>query len=132
SGLDANDSQYEHHLLEALWVHQLFDQLNEPLLTQLLNAKSHNARAAAVRFLQFYTKDIPNAQQAIEKAVADSHPRVRLEGVIALRQLNSAAAAKAALSVLDKPMDEFLDFALWQTVRELEGSWLPALQSDPN
>lgn len=132
SGLEPSEAEYEHHLLEALWVYQLFDQLNEPLLAQLLNAKSHNARAAAVRYLQFYTKDIPNAQQAIEKAVADSHPRVRLEGVIALRQLNSPAAATSALSVLDKPMDEFLDFALWQTVRELEASWLPALKSNPN
>ena len=132
SGLDVNDSQYEHHLLEALWVHQLFDQLNEPLLTQLLNAKSPNARAAAVRYLQFYTKDIPNVQQVIEKAVSDTHPRVRLEAIIALRQLESTAAATAALSVLDQPMDEFLDFALWQTVRELESSWLPALKNNPN
>src|SRR5690606_40246733 len=31
-----------------------------------------------------------------------------------------------------KPMDEFLDFALWQTVRELEASWLPALKRNPN
>src|SRR5690606_11778905 len=93
---------------------------------------SPNARAAAVRFLQFYTGEIANAQELIEKAVADSHPRVRLEAVIALRQLPSAASATAALTVLDKPMDEFLDFALWQSVRELESSWLPALKNDPN
>jgi putative heme-binding domain-containing protein len=130
-GLDTGDSQYEHHLLEALWVHQLFDHLNQPLLTQLLNAKSHNARAAAMRFLQFYIKEFPNAQQAIEKGAADTHPRVRLEAVVALRQLQSPDAATAALSVLDKPMDEFLDFALWETVRELESSWLPALKNNP-
>lgn len=132
SGLNANDADYEHHLLEALWVHQSFDRVNEPLLSQLLKAKSHNARAAAIRFLQFYVKEIPDAQKAIETAVADTHPRVRLEAVIALRQLESAAAAKAALSVLDKPMDEFLDFALWQTVRELESSWLLELKSNPD
>src|SRR5690606_23641011 len=130
--LDNKDADYEHHLLEAAWVYQLFDRVDEQLLTQLLNAKSHHARAAAVRVLQLYTDKYPNAQQAIAKAVADEHPRVRLEGVIALRQLPSTASASAALTVLDKPMDEFLDFALWQTVRELEPYWLPNLKSNPN
>lgn len=132
NGLDVNDIEYEHHLLEALWVHQSFDHLSEPLLSQLLKAKSHNARAAALRVLQFYIEEIPNVQQILEEAVADTHPRVRLEAVTALRHLESTAAATAALSVLDKPMDEFLDFALWQTVRELEPHWLPDLKSNPN
>ena len=131
-GLDSNDTEYEHHLLEAAWVYQLFDRVDEQLLTKLLDAKSHQARAAAVRVLQLYTAKYSNAQQAIAKAVADEHPRVRLEGVLALRQLPSTASATAALTVLDKPMDEFLDFALWQTVRELEANWLPALKSNPN
>jgi putative heme-binding domain-containing protein len=37
-----------------------------------------------------------------------------------------------ALTVLDAQMDEFLDFALWQTVRELEPVWLPKLKTDAN
>ena len=132
NALNDKDPEYEHHLLEALWVHQSFDRLNEPLLFQLLKAKSHNARAAAVRVLQFYSENTAEASEAIQTAVADPHPRVRLEAVIALRRYRSADAASAALSVLDKPMDEFLDFALWQTVRELEPYWLPNLKSNPN
>lgn len=131
-GLNADDPNYEHQLLEGLWVHQSFDQLNHPLLSQLLNAKDPHARAAAVRVLQFYVEDIPNVQQVLLNAVEDQHPRVRLEAVIALRQLNTTAAAAVALSVLDNPMDEFLDFSLWQTVRELEEFWMPELKTDPN
>lgn len=55
---------------------------------------------------------------------------VRLEAVISLKKLQTAEAARLALSVLDKPMDEFLDYALWQTVRELEQQWLPRVKSD--
>lgn len=129
-GLDKNDTQYEHNLLEALWVYQTMETINEPLLLNLLNAKSHNARAAALRAMALWYPKVPNMPALLAKAVTDSHPQVRLEAVIALRKTKTAAAAKAALMVLDAQMDEFLDFALWQTVRELEPVWVSRLKSD--
>lgn len=57
--------------------------------------------------------------------VADDHPRVRLEAVRSLAMVRTQAAAELAARVLDKPMDQFLDYALWLTVRELEPYWLP-------
>ena len=33
-----------------------------------------------------------------------------------------------ALEALDRPMDKYLDYALWLTMRELEPEWMPALQ----
>lgn len=132
SVLDKSDPDYEHHLLEALWVHQTFDVLNERLLLSLLNAESHNARAAGLRVLQFWHNRIADVPALLKKAVADDHPRVRLEAVIALRKLQTTEAARTALSILEYPMDEFLDYALWQTLRELEPLVMKHLKTEPD
>lgn len=129
--LDKNDANYEHNLLEALWLYQTLETVNQPILEQLLSAKSHNARAAALRALELWFPKIQNVPALLAKAVKDEHAQVRMEAVIALRKTKTAEAAKNALSVLDGQMDEFLDFALWQTVRELEPVWLAKLKSDP-
>jgi putative heme-binding domain-containing protein len=131
SGLDQNDPDHEHHLLEALWVHQSLEVVNEPLLLRLLNAKSHNARAAGLRALQFWHKNLPNVPGLLAKVVEDPHPQVRLEAVIALRKIPSAEASRTALAVLDYPMDEFLDFALWQTIRDFEPLVMNRLKTEP-
>src|SRR5262249_5067389 len=38
-------------------------------------------------------------------------------------------AAELALSALDKPMDRFLDYALWLTINDLSDPWLAAIKS---
>ena len=130
--LDREDPDSDHHLLEALWVYQSFDVPNESLLMEVLSSENHNARAAATRVLQFWHDRIANVSPILEKGVKDKHPRVRLESVIALRQMASAEAASTSLAVLDQSMDEFLDFALWQTIRELEPSWIKEIENNPN
>ncbi|UFH56135.1 PVC-type heme-binding CxxCH protein [Spirosoma sp. KNUC1025] len=132
NGLDKNAADYEHRLLEALWTYQTLDTVNEPLLRTLLNARDHNARAAALRAFQLWHGQIKDELALLTKAMQDTHPRVRLEAVIALRQIQSAEAARTALTALDQPMDEFLDFALWQTVRELEPQWISQLKTNPS
>ncbi len=129
--LDKNDKDYEHHLLEGLWVYQGLHVINEPLLISLLNAGNYKARAAALRTLQHWYKKIQNVPDIIEKATKDENAQVRLEAVIALRKLESAEAARTALNVVEKPMDEFLDYALWQTMRELESKWVQRLKGEP-
>lgn len=130
--LDKNDKDYEHNLLEALWVYQSLDTVNEQLLVSLLNAKSHNARSAALRALHLWSNKISNLPSLLSKAVSDVHPQVRLEAVIALRKLQTAEAAKTALAAVEQPMDEFLDYALWQTIRELEPVWTKKIAADPD
>ncbi|MBD2702067.1 dehydrogenase [Spirosoma sp. BT702] len=132
SKLDTKDADNEHLLLEALWTYQTLDVVNEPLLLKLLKAEKPDARAAAVRAFRLWHGKIKDEPTLLSKAVADVHPRVRLEAVIALRNVASPEAAKTALSALDQPMDEFLDFALWQTIRELEPQWANRLKTDPN
>ncbi|WP_373511147.1 PVC-type heme-binding CxxCH protein, partial [Persicitalea sp.] len=132
ANLDKKDADYEHNLVEALWLHQTLNVVNEPLFLQLANAQSYKARAAALRALQLWSDQIANLPTILEKAVKDPHPQVRLEAVIALRELNTAEAARTALTALEQPMDEFLDFALWQTTRDLEPLWTKQLKTDPD
>lgn len=132
NGLDKKEAGYEHHLLEALWVYQALETVNEPLLVSLLKADSHNARSSALRTLEAWHAKISDVPAILEKMVTDKHAQVRLEAVIALRKTKTAEASRTALKALDLPMDEFLDFALWQTVRELQPLWMARLKSDPD
>ncbi|TDE12157.1 dehydrogenase [Dyadobacter psychrotolerans] len=130
--LDKKNADYEHNLLEALWVYQALDVVNQPLLESLLNAESHQARAAALRALELWSNKVSNVPALLAKAVNDKHAQVRLEAVIALRKTPTAEAARTALTAVEFQMDEFLDFALWQTTRQLEPLWMAKLKTQPD
>src|SRR5208337_2892085 len=127
--LDPKEPDYEHHLLESLWTYQSLDVVEPKLLATLLQARDHHARAAATRAIQTWHPRLPNAMELLAERVADDHPQVRLEAVRALGQLGTARAAEVAMTALDRPMDKFLDYALWLTARDLQPQWLPALQN---
>ncbi|MFN0077721.1 MAG: PVC-type heme-binding CxxCH protein [Prosthecobacter sp.] len=59
----------------------------------------------------------------IEKATQSSIALVRLEAVVAAAKLKSPEAIKIALKVLDKPMDSFIERALWLTVHATAPQW---------
>jgi glucose/arabinose dehydrogenase/lysophospholipase L1-like esterase len=120
AGLDKNDAEYQHHLLEALWVHQHHNLVNEELLKTLLRSPDYRARAAATRVL-CYWRDRVNDPIALLKAQAgDEHPRVRLEAVRAASFFNSVAAAEAALESLKHPQDDYLKYTLEETMASLD------------
>ena len=59
----------------------------------------------------------------------DEHPRVRLEAIRGLSTVGTQTAAVEAMKSLEQPMDDFLEFALWATMRDLRDRWLPAVQA---
>jgi putative heme-binding domain-containing protein len=65
----------------------------------------------------------------LAKLVHDDSPRVRVEALRALAKIPTAQSADLALSVLDKPMDPTLDYALWLTINDLAEPWIAAIQS---
>src|SRR2546430_13055487 len=65
----------------------------------------------------------------LARLVADENPRVRLEALRALAKIPTAKSAELALSVLDQPMDPFLDYALWLTINDLADPWIAAIKS---
>ena len=110
--------------LQVMWVHQAFNRPAPDLFGRLLAAQDHRVRAAALRALP---AGVTLAQ--LTPLIADPHPRVRLETVRALGKFDSARAVELALTVLDQPMDSFLDYALWLTVNELAIPWLATVKS---
>jgi len=129
AGLSPTDPGYEHHLLEALWVHEHHDRVNQPLLERLLAAREFRARAAAVRVLQHWFDRVDGAMRLLAPLVKDPEPRVRLEAVRALSFVPTAAAASAALEVLTLPMDYYLTYVLDSTMTTLEPAWKPVLST---
>lgn len=83
AGLDKNAPNYEHHKLEALWVTWGLNQVDEALLKDLLSAKDHKTRAAAVRVLRYNTHKIKDHVALLKKAATDEHGRVIMEAVTA-------------------------------------------------
>jgi putative membrane-bound dehydrogenase-like protein len=120
SNLDPGDEDYEHHLLESLWMYQTHNVVNEELLEKLLTAKDHRARAAATRVLSFWLQEIPSHRELLQRCINDEHPRVRLEGVRAVSFLRGDEAIELALSVLEHDMDDYLQYTLDETMRRLE------------
>src|SRR5262249_21034011 len=119
----------EHHLLEALWTYQSINVVEPKLLGQLLHARDHRVRAAAVRVTNQWRTRLKQPMELIAERVADEHPQVRLEAVRALVHFPSPRAAEIAMQALDRPVDKFLDYALWLTARELGPHWLPEFQA---
>lgn len=123
------DRSAEEEQLQALWMYQSLDKVNQPLLETLLKAKDGRIRAAAARVLGFWLEDIPDHEAWLKTLIADKHPRVRLEALRILPKLNNGAAAALALTVLDKPMDRFVDYALWLTMNDLADPWIESIRN---
>lgn len=116
ASLDKNDPKYEHHLLEALWVSWGLNQVDQPLLAQLLKAKDYHARAAAVRVLRYTGHQVTNQQELLMQAAADPHGRVRLEAITAAswlpKEKGLAVLAVAAKSQIDDWMQASYETAV--------------------
>jgi len=129
-GLNPKDADYEHHMLEALWTYQSLANVVAPEMTRkLLNAHDPRVRAAVMRVCGYWYPNSDGGLEDLAKGVADENPQVRLEAVRSLAKTPWARAAGIAARALDKPMDRWLDYALWLTLRELEPAWMAALQN---
>lgn len=149
--LDPNDPLVERHRLEALWVYQSLRSIDFSLLKMLLNAKDYRVRAAATRMIGHISptsvlratsqRDVRvTLTNLLIKRVLDERPRVRLEAVrvagkLARRKnalekpvLAGTTSASVALLALKQPVDRFLDYALWLTMNETRGDWLPLVE----
>lgn len=127
--LDPHEPNHEHNTLQALWTYQTLGIPKADLLKKMLKAKDHRVRAAATRVLNFWYAQVENAFGLTKGLLADPHPQVRLEAVRTIAKTRSPESLQAALGVLDLPMDNYLDYALWLTVRELEPNWFPSFRA---
>ncbi len=129
--LDKTAPDWAQTATEALWASEHLGLPFPQLALDLARHEDFNARAVAQRWIwrSLMNRSVQAAPGTPDKAgVADKHPRVRLEAIHCLRAIHSAKATELALTALDLPMDENLDFALWLTCRETQDAWLPAFQ----
>ena len=127
--LDPKDASYEHHLLEALWVHQWNNIVNLELLGRVLKSTEPRARAQAIRVIGYWHDRVPGALAMVRAAADDAAPRVRLEAVRVASFFREAAATDAALAILKHPMDAYLSYTLTETIRQLTPWWKDALRA---
>jgi HEAT repeat protein len=120
ASLDKNDKDYEHHMLEALWLHQWNNKPNVELLKRTLRSPEPRARAAATRVLCHWRDRVPDALALLKAQANDEHPRVRLEAVRACSYFDTPGAHEVALESLNHPQDPFLEYVLNETVKTLE------------
>jgi len=118
--LDAKDPNHQHDLMEALWLHQSHNVVDEPLLKRMLRSPDFHARAAATRVLCYWRDRLPDSLSLLKAQAKDEHPRVRLEAVRACSFFSSPQAAEAALEVLNHPMDKYLQYTLDETMNTLD------------
>ncbi|HVY71691.1 MAG TPA: PVC-type heme-binding CxxCH protein, partial [Verrucomicrobiae bacterium] len=126
-GLDKNDTAYEHHMMEARWVHQWHNVVDVDLLKRMLRSPEPRARAAAGRVLCYWRDRVPDSLSLFATMAVDENPRVRLEAVRGASFYREAAAADVALAILKHPTDYYLDYTLKETLRQLEQWWRKAI-----
>ena len=121
--LDKNDAEYEHHMTEALWLHQSHNVVNEELLKKQLRSPNNNARAAATRVLTYWRDRVSKPLELLQVQVNDEKSNVRLQAIWALSYFTGADAVKAseiAVESLVHDQDNFLKFQLDETNKTLD------------
>ncbi len=124
--LDPTRSRYEHHLYEALGAAATVEVVAPGILDRLLQAKDYRARAYATRMVGRWHDRLDDPLELLSLRIADEHPQVRLEAVMACAAIPSPRAIEVAARVGDMPMDRPLTYAFTQTAHHLKSFWSPA------
>ncbi len=116
----------ERLLLEALGVYEAHERVEPKLLVRLLEATDFRARAYAAGVIAHWHDRLDQPLALLSRAARDEHPRVRLAAVVSAAYVPDARAIEIAASVLDRPNDKFITYALTQAVHALKPHWKPA------
>lgn len=121
--LSPSDPDFEHHVLEILWLHQNHNVVHVELLKKVLRSPEYRARAAATRVLTYWRDRVPDALELFRAQVNDDSARVRLQAVWGLSFFQAPQAETAlevAVESLVHPQDEYLKHTLDETTKTLE------------
>jgi mono/diheme cytochrome c family protein len=138
--LDRADPNYEHHLCEAMWATWAQNKPDAELIKQVLSAKQHQARAAAVSVVRFAHDKISNATELLQLASRDPHPRVRLEAIVAASWLDNVEGVGVVFEALKHPLDtwmgpvtkQILEHTLKEEVQIVRSTATPEIVEHPN
>ena len=122
-GLDTGNPDYEHHVLEALWLHQAHNVVDESLLKKVLRSPEPKARAAATRVLTYWHDRVSEPLELFRTQVNDESANVRLQAIWGLSFFTGDDAAKASEVVVESlihPQDVYLKHQLEETNKTLD------------
>jgi putative heme-binding domain-containing protein len=123
SRLDPNDPIYDRLRCEALWIQQGHHAVDLNLLKSVLQAKTPQARAAAVRIVADERDYLPGVLDLLKPMVNDDHPRVRTEALRGLSFFSTPEAMAAALETTKHPLDYWTKYTLEHTLGANEAVW---------
>lgn len=130
NNLDKNDPQYEHNLLEALWVSWGLNKVDQPLLKRLLKAKDYRVRAAAVMAVRYNGHQLPDQTTLLAQAAADPNGRVRLAAITAASWLPKQGAQQVLKVAGQKPMDAWISKPYETAIAHVNG--VPVTKKESN
>jgi mono/diheme cytochrome c family protein/glucose/arabinose dehydrogenase len=119
--LDREDPNYEHYLLEGLWVSWGMNQIDENLLKTLLQANDFRVRAAAVQVLRYAGHQVDDQLKLLIKAASDVHGRVRLEAIVAASWLTKEEGLAILNEASTHPLDDWMTDAYETSLAHLNG-----------
>jgi hypothetical protein len=117
-------------LYELSGVYAAHETASPEIVARLMASADFRDRAWAARLVGIWGDKLEAPLGLLERAIADDHPRVRLEAVVACAWLPKnfgPAAVVLATRVLDRPMDPPLNHALTLCIHSLAPQWKPAL-----
>ena len=121
NNLNRNEPNYQHHLLEALWVSWGMNQVDQSLLRRLLESDDYRVRAAAVHVLRFTGHQVSDQAELLMDAVRDDHGRVRLEAIVAASWLDRETGMAILEEAAQKPLDKWIEGPYKSAVAHLQG-----------
>ncbi len=121
-GLDKTDPNHELQMMEALWIFQTHNVINQELLQRMLDSKDYHARAAATRVLSYWFPRVNDSVDLLKKRINDESGLVRAEAVRAASFYPPEQVTEAVLDVLNYDMDENLEYLLEETLKVLEAN----------
>ena len=130
--LNKTSANYEHDLLEALWVSWGLNQLDQNLLRQLLGARDPRVRAAAVEVLRFNGHKVADQSNLLMNASKDDNGRVRLEAIVAASWLVKEIGLPIAMEAGKKPLDKWMASAYETSLAHLNGHNLIEKKAEEN
>ena len=108
--LDPSDPQFLRHQAEAMAAFSTIGVIRPALLTQLAESSDHHARAAAIRQLRFWFREISNYHEILWRAAVDPAGLVRMEAAIAASWIGTPAALEAVVEIFRRPLGGHLTY----------------------
>lgn len=121
----------ESRILEKLWISEVIAEPVNQDLTQMLSQANPKARRTLLRSLWRQRQElghdaIPQIVDFMMKQTSHEDARIRMEAIASLGQLDAnqfPTAFDAVLQATSKPIDDNIDFAIWQSLRKLDQSY---------